>query len=100
RPDGDGRADGADLAELAANPGQADDLVRLGDVLLLPVEEVCAAGQEFGLAPLLVEQRQRLLDRGRLVIGEVLHWTFPPFAMASRTRLGVSGRNGTRTPRA
>ena len=48
-----------DLAERAAEAGEADDLVRLGDVLLLQVEQVGAAGQQFGLAPLVVEQRQR-----------------------------------------
>ena len=42
----------SDAVEVAVDAGQADDLVRLGDVLLLQVEQVGAAGQQFGLAPL------------------------------------------------
>ena len=40
-----------DAGELA-DAAQADDLVRLGDVLLLQVEQVGAAGKQFGGAPL------------------------------------------------
>src|SRR5262249_18004346 len=89
-----------DRAESPAQATETYGLVRLGDIFLLQVEQVGAPGQQLRLAPLLVEQGQRLLDRGRPMIGEVLHLAFPPFARASRTRFGVSGMNGTRTPRA
>src|SRR5262249_30300440 len=94
------RADRRDLAVLAAEPVEAHDLLRLCDVLLLEVVQVGAAGEQLGLAPLLVEQGQSRRQGGRLMVGEVLHWAFPPFARASSTRFGVSGMNGTRTPRA
>src|SRR5262249_6983158 len=94
------RAERANLAERTTQSREADDAVRLRDVLFLKVEQVGAAGEQFGLAPLIVKERQGRGDRGRLVVGEVFHYFFPPFARASRTRLGVSGRNGTRTPRA
>src|SRR5262249_7000881 len=62
--------------------------------------QVGTAGEQLGRPPRLAQQPDRLFDRRRLVVGEVLH-AFPPFgASASRTFLGVSGRCGTRTPMA
>src|SRR5207248_1775377 len=79
---------------------EADDLLRLGDVLLLQVVQVGAAGQQLGRAPGGVEQPDHGVNRFGPVVGEVLH-EFPPFlARAARTRSGVNGAYGTRTPRA
>ena len=47
----------------SVDAAQADHLVRLGDVFLLQVEQVGAAGQQFGRAPLGVEQADGLLGR-------------------------------------
>ncbi len=63
---------GLDAAE-ALDAGQADDLVRLGDVLLLEIDEVGAAGQELAGAPFVVEQADGVGGGLGPVIGEVFH---------------------------
>src|SRR5262249_1196405 len=74
---------------------QADDLVRLGDVLLLEVMQVGTAGQELGGAPAAVEQSHGLFGRRRPVVGEVLHLSLPSF-LGEGSETAVGGKGGVR----
>src|SRR5437588_495799 len=51
----------------------ADDAGGLGDVFLLHVVQVGAAGEQLGVAPAVLQESNRLLRRGGAKIGEVFH---------------------------
>src|SRR5262249_36979761 len=80
--------------------GQADDLLRPRDVLLLQAHEVRAAAEQLRRAPLRIEEADRGFGRFRPIVGEIVHGHLPPFASAARTRSGENGVSGTRTPMA
>src|SRR5262249_31752434 len=88
------------VVQIAANAREADHALWLGHIFLLQVQQVGSTGQKLGSAPLRFEQTRGVSSCRRLVVGEVLHVDFPPFAMASSTRCGVRGSTGTRMPRA
>src|SRR5579859_4355300 len=62
--------------------------------------QIGPTGEQLDGAPFIAEQPDRLGNRGRPIVGEVLH-DFPPFlARAASTLAGLKGAKGTRTPRA
>src|ERR1700736_2370592 len=67
-------------------------------VVLHQGEQVCTAGENFGVAPGRAQQADGLGTAGRAGIFKRSHHA-PAFCpRAARTRSGVSGRKGTRTP--
>ena len=66
-------------------------------VLLHQAEEVRAAGQHIGLAPLGGEQPHRFLNGCRIGVFKGLHYAFLPSSVLS-TCIGVIGILGTRMP--
>src|SRR5262249_45085303 len=69
--DGDRRRLDLDAGQVL-DAAQADDLVRLGHILFLQVEQVGTAGQQLGGAPARVQEPDRLLSRRRSIISKVL----------------------------
>ena len=53
--------------------GEADHAGRLGDVFLLHVVQIGAAGEQFGVAPAVLQEGDGLLGRGGTKVGEVFH---------------------------
>src|SRR5438552_4861182 len=74
--------------------------LRGDDVVFHQSEQVGSAGKDFGIAPGRSQQADRLRSAVRADVFKRSHQA-PAFCpSAARTRSGVSGRNGTRTPMA
>src|SRR5207245_8369524 len=89
---------GADAAQLL-DALDVDQALGRGHVVLHEREQVGAAGQGRGVVPGAAEETDRLLLRGGARVLESAHQARLP-SSAARTRLGVSGMWGTRTPMA
>src|SRR5437016_5955067 len=73
----------------------------MDDVVLHQAEQIASAREHFSIVPLLTEKANRLLLLFGAGVFEGSHArppSCPDFSRASRTRSGVSGRFGTRTP--
>ena len=100
------RADAQPGARVVADAVQTGDRLdvdqALGgdDVVLHEREQVGAAGEQFGSPQFWREQSDGLLFGFGSGVFEGLHAAPPFFSSAARTRSGVRGRKGTRTPMA
>src|SRR5689334_2739547 len=83
------------------DPFYVHQTLGMNDVIFHQAEQVAAAGENLSIAPLLTQQTDHLLFLFGICIFEGSHARAPSaLSSASRTRSGVKGRFGTRTPMA
>src|SRR3989441_13128481 len=77
---------------------QADDTAWRGKVLFERGHQVSATGENLRFTPLVAEQRGGFLQCAWCGVFKRFHAATPPFCNTARTRSGVKGKWGARTP--
>src|ERR1051326_723608 len=73
---------------------------RCQDIVFHQCQQIGTAREDFGVSPGCAQQADGLGSAVRADVFKRSHHAPPFFSIAARTRSGVSGRNGTRTPMA